>query len=347
MLYMYILYMYLGNRADVMVRCTEPGEYFLLSRPVRGSLTSLNTTSGGFGTELPVLGYDPLFQGIIGDIVVVEGNNEPVELVPFMPIRPPMLQNTSDFDLPASLVAAIREVGDGDSDNNNGTSNDGSFKQFDLLMSSQPDVILEPAQLCFVNGLLFNESQAEFSTKLDSLNEFRIAGIIQHPFHQHTNSFQINSLIGNIPDIYGGYFQEGDWHDTLFLPPREGSLNISSETSAVSKCASVMSPDGIVGRYPDNSCCCPHVSGSGCGPYCRDQGEESPCEALPGGRYSNGSCCCPAARYSQCGEYCSGDSELQQYSQIVNATLRWWAMNYTGYSAWHCHFVNHEGATFS
>merc|ERR1712118_511599 len=80
-----------GNRADVMVRCTEPGKYFLLSRPVRGSLTSLNTTSGGFGTDLPILGYDPLFQGIIGDIVVVEGNNEPVELVPFMPIRPPML----------------------------------------------------------------------------------------------------------------------------------------------------------------------------------------------------------------------------------------------------------------
>lgn len=45
---------------------------------------------------------------------------------------------------------------------------------------------------------------------------------------------------------------------------------------------------------------------------------------------------------SGCGDYCAGDSADAQYSQIVNATLRWWAMNYTGYATWHCHYVNHE-----
>ena len=46
---------------------------------------------------------------------------------------------------------------------------------------------------------------------------------------------------------------------------------------------------------------------------------------------------------SGCGGFCAPDPSVNvQYSQIVNATLRWWALNYTGYATWHCHFVNHE-----
>ena len=65
------------------------------------------------------------------------------------------------------------------------------FNKFDLQMSAQPQVLLEPAQICFLNGELFNESEAFYETSLDSLNQFRITGVVQHPFHQHINSFQM------------------------------------------------------------------------------------------------------------------------------------------------------------
>ena len=170
-----------GNRADVMVRCSKVGVYHLVSRPVVGSLASINFELGP-----PLVGYDPLFQGNIADIVVsdTDASRDPLaSLPPFVPERPPMLLNTSDIDVSDEQFR---------------------FKDYDLQMSAQPSVLLEPAQICFLNGGLFNESQAYFDTTLDSLNEFRITGVIQHPFHQHINSFQIHSLDGNIPDIYNG-----------------------------------------------------------------------------------------------------------------------------------------------
>ena len=62
-----------------------------------------------------------------------------------------------------------------------------------------------------------------------------------------------------------GYFQTGDWHDTLYLPPREGSLAASTSTSAVGACAAFTSANGDVGRYENGTCCCPPVPKSGCG----------------------------------------------------------------------------------
>ena len=50
------------------------------------------------------------------------------------------------------------------------------FKDFELRMSAQPQVLLEPAQICFLNGELFNESEAFYETSLDSLNQFRLTG---------------------------------------------------------------------------------------------------------------------------------------------------------------------------
>ena len=85
------------------------------------------------------------------------------------------------------------------------------------------------------------------------------------------------------------------------------------------------------------------MPGSGCGQFCNARGDSGPCAALDGGRYADGTCCCPPVPGSGCGGFCAPDPSVNvQYSQIVNATLRWWALNYTGYATWHCHFVNHE-----
>ena len=110
---------------------------------MQGSLTSINATGGQLGSGVPVLGYDPIFQGIIGDIVVTESTKDLVVLPTFTPVRPPMLDDTLEVDLSDPEEYA--------------------FNKFDLLMSSQPDVILEPAQQCFLNGKLFNQSQVIYA----------------------------------------------------------------------------------------------------------------------------------------------------------------------------------------
>ena len=67
------------------------------------------------------------------------------------------------------------------------------------------------------------------------------------------------------------------------------------------------------------------------------------------GRFENGTCCCPAVPQSGCGQFCGGPSktnaapyQLQDpWADVMNATLRWWAMNYTGYAIWHWYDRSH------
>ena len=359
-----------GNRADLMVRCSEPGFYFLISTPIRGTILDANTsnTLGPGGGNL--MGINPCAQGLLADILVTANNeNETVldSLPSFQPPRPPMLRNTTDEEV-AALPFNV------------------TIKKQDIMLTDRRDeTFLNPAQMCFVNGKVFSESEAAYTTTLGSLNEFRVAGIIQHPFHQHINSFQI-ALEGNEPDLYGGWFQDGDWHDTLFVPPPALALGITNasftyffaptnSTENVAReandpaynlglnfCLAQTGPDGeSPGRFENGTCCCPAVAGSGCGSTCFDRTatperriELQACAALTGpdgqspGRYEDGTCCCPPVPRSGCGQTCFARqaealaASADPYKHVVNATMRWWAYNFTGYSIFHCHFVNHE-----
>merc|ERR1719330_1710996 len=52
---------------------------------------------------------------------------------------------------------------------------------------------------------------------LGEVYEFTVGGIDDHPLHIHVNPYQIVEI--PTPTGYGGgYFQVGDWHDTLMLP---------------------------------------------------------------------------------------------------------------------------------
>ena len=356
-----------GNRADVMVRCSEPGIYHLLSVPLEGTVYTINQqglpNSTFTAAHTSAMGVNPVTQGFFAEIHVSKAGGSVVgSLPPFMPERPPMLQNTTDLDI-SRLAAEDPNF---------------AFKDYDLFMSAQETAILEPSQLCFVNGGLFNDSQASYTTTLDSLNEFRITGVIQHPFHMHINSFQIYLDGRQTPDIYGGYFEDGDWHDTLFIPPRQGVLKavpeiaynqstpigVSDEQNREAYCSAQTGPDGQTpGRFADGTCCCPAVPMSGCGQECSavtpnpETSALLACAALTGpngltpGRYEDGSCCCPAVPQSGCGQVCGRSNKVSAaelslledpWADVMNATIRWWAMNYTGYAIWHCHFVNHE-----
>ena len=100
-----------GNRADVMIRCSEPGVYHLMSLPLRGTVLAidkLGTDCGPGGCEgylpaqTPAMGVNPVTQGFLAEIHVAAArpreNLAPVvvALPHFMPERPPMLKNTTD-----------------------------------------------------------------------------------------------------------------------------------------------------------------------------------------------------------------------------------------------------------
>jgi FtsP/CotA-like multicopper oxidase with cupredoxin domain len=65
-----------------------------------------------------------------------------------------------------------------------------------------------------------------------SVYEIEAAGVNAHPMHSHVNPFQIQDMNGETT-LDGGYFQAGDWHDTLYLPSMgKGSVTLRMNTDA-------------------------------------------------------------------------------------------------------------------
>mmetsp|Transcript_12238 Transcript_12238/g.22646 ORF Transcript_12238/g.22646 Transcript_12238/m.22646 type:complete len:629 (+) Transcript_12238:46-1932(+) len=62
--------------------------------------------------------------------------------------------------------------------------------------------------------------------------EFTVTGNGVHPLHIHVNPYQITELPDNNAPQGDGYFQVGDWHDTLLLPGMNGqdSMKIRMQT---------------------------------------------------------------------------------------------------------------------
>ena len=131
-----------GNRADVMIRCSEPGFYHLISTPLEGTVIAVNN-QGGVGGYNPAhtaaMGVNPVTQGFLAEIHVAAagggGAAAGAALPHFMPERPPMLRNTTD----AAIAPLLEDP-------------DFVFNDMDILMSDQETSILMPSQLCFING---------------------------------------------------------------------------------------------------------------------------------------------------------------------------------------------------
>jgi len=57
-----------------------------------------------------------------------------------------------------------------------------------------------------------------------SVYELSVTGANAHPLHMHVQPFQIISM-GGADTLSDGYFQAGDWHDTLYLEDLGGGGN--------------------------------------------------------------------------------------------------------------------------
>jgi len=64
-----------------------------------------------------------------------------------------------------------------------------------------------------INGRTFSNYNTFLDTfTVGTVNQINLNGNDEHPFHMHVNSYQIANAPTN---TLNGYFQQGDWHDTL------------------------------------------------------------------------------------------------------------------------------------
>ena len=59
---------------------------------------------------------------------------------------------------------------------------------------------------------------------IGTIQEIVANGLGGHPLHIHIIPFQITAM--NAGCCNNGYFQEGDWHDTLMLPDSQGDITV-------------------------------------------------------------------------------------------------------------------------
>jgi FtsP/CotA-like multicopper oxidase with cupredoxin domain len=94
-------------------------------------------------------------------------------------------------------------------------------KQHGLMNFTNPTLGSEEAvpnsAACAVNGLLFMDS-APMQETIGDLLELELANIDVHPYHHHTQPFQIVALPDATNASDPGAWQVGDWVDTLLLP---------------------------------------------------------------------------------------------------------------------------------
>jgi len=58
-----------------------------------------------------------------------------------------------------------------------------------------------------------------------SVYEISANGVGNHPLHSHVNPYQIQDMDGETT-MDDGYFQAGDWHDTLYIASLGGGVNV-------------------------------------------------------------------------------------------------------------------------
>jgi len=75
-----------------------------------------------------------------------------------------------------------------------------------------------------INNKYFQPHKSVHTIKLGEVIERRLGGINYHPYHQHVYPFQLTYGFdkdnnewqdASIDPTYGGYFQNGDWHDVI------------------------------------------------------------------------------------------------------------------------------------
>jgi len=218
-----------GNRAQLMIRCSQPGMFAL-----QNNMTEYANTL-----------MDPKQKIIIfkvaGDAVKV---TSPPTTQPSVPRYLQDLYNLPEKELATPITEPARNQY-----NNmplvtflpNGTDPNGSIvfgKTIQQYMGADVAALWNPPSsypsgaagyshnpIRFtINSLMFNAEKPQATIGVGEVVELNITGVATHSWHMHTNPVQYVSFMNaagspiDPEEVYGGYFRTGDWSDTLQLP---------------------------------------------------------------------------------------------------------------------------------
>ncbi|DBA78463.1 hypothetical protein WJX79_001206 [Trebouxia sp. C0005] len=185
-----------ANRVELLIQC-DAGTY------------QLQSGQGEFGIQDPGCASshcDVINQPIMATVeVAAVAGVAPVPADPFgscTPQRPAYQQDLRDTSLNATYRNEIVP----------NTGNTG------LLNFTNPQVPGPGSSACSLNGLTYQDANA-MQEVIGELHELSLWNINVHPYHHHTQPFQIVALPDGIDsDANNGSWRIGDWADTLELP---------------------------------------------------------------------------------------------------------------------------------
>mmetsp|Transcript_46822 Transcript_46822/g.147164 ORF Transcript_46822/g.147164 Transcript_46822/m.147164 type:complete len:833 (-) Transcript_46822:391-2889(-) len=237
----------LGNRADLLIKCTEPSNYKdeiildgLLYNQNDNNVKNSNVTdvvcnaadaiphadrsdAGGVREELLAKAQGRITIPLM-NMKIVEGGPAPTCMLPEFTVTRPCylanLQNATDLineqDLTQDGNLTLHFGPDPDSADRKFFSDGSAYSPFTINKKRYEEHAL-------------SHEHPMFSEQVGSLSQFNITGVFDHAFHWHVIPFQLQTEYDefktmrehyNLSNFLGEpYFQPGDWHDTLQVPP--------------------------------------------------------------------------------------------------------------------------------
>lgn len=185
-----VSYMYIpsGGRAEVLVRCDAPvgSKFDLVSTP--------NDTPVGIGLN--------------------NNGNIPVQKLVSITVE----EGTADQELKSQACTPLRPAYAAD-------LRDAALAPLNVKPKLDPIPTFTgnpPGIGCSMSGHAFDFNQTPYDLPIGSVVEWRFERLAAHPLHTHINPFQIQriapSLLKPNTSLNGGWFQDGDFHDTLLIP---------------------------------------------------------------------------------------------------------------------------------
>jgi len=169
-----------GNRADILIRCQAPGQYTIKSN----SLTELE---GGTARENDLISGDLMYL----DVVAPPTPAPKCEPSVFSVNRPCYLVDLVDVE-PTSPPMNLTM---------------GPVDEYSTSFNTINDVVWDD----YDNHM--------FSAPVGTVQQFDVMGTAEHhPIHIHLNPYQMVNDMDGVDFTHLGYFDKGDWQDTLLLP---------------------------------------------------------------------------------------------------------------------------------
>ena len=186
-----------GNRADWLVRCPAGSHSLVSNGLLNPGYDGPTNAARGLARQLSM---------VIATVVATVSGEAPCDLGTFSVARPCYLADLTGAAGGSGVAPVSTKV-------------NVSFTYYGI--APHIDLAKEGVKPPPTNwGFNVDETLASFTT--GTVNEYNVKGLWAHPFHQHVNPFQ---LTVTPPYDAGGYFQAGDWHDTLLMPADADAKN--------------------------------------------------------------------------------------------------------------------------